>query len=123
MMMDLSDVIYDPNWYGSWTISRRGGAYDATGAWVESWTDGTLDAAIHPASDDAMQMLAEGERQLPGIKVYSAQPVGFGDLITWNGEQWRVTRLQDYSEYGFYDSTAVRLLGTTVPGGGAFSLA
>ncbi|MEX3929746.1 hypothetical protein AB4Y36_38045 [Paraburkholderia sp. BR10936] len=120
-MMNLADVVLDPEWVGEWPIHRRSGHYDAGGHWVETLTPGTITAAIHPASDDAMAMLPEGERYLEGIKVYALEPVRQGDQIEWHGDRWRVARLQDYSDYGFYDATATRLGGTTVPGGGAFA--
>ena len=122
-MMDLSEVIFDPDWHQLVDIDRRAGKYDAGGRWIEGYERGKLDAAVHPAPPDAMQSLQEGERQLPGIKVYSAQPVGFGDLIYWGGDVWRVFARGNWSDYGFYDSTAVRHLGTAAPGGAAFDLA
>jgi hypothetical protein len=122
-MMDLSEVIFDPDWHQVVEIDRRAGAYDAGGRWIESYTRGELDAAVHPAPPDAMQSAPEGERHLPGIKVYSVQEVGFGDLIYWGGDTWRVFGRGNWSQYGFFDSTAVRHLGTTAPGGAAFNLA
>ena len=123
MMMNMAEVIFDDEWHQVLEVDQRGGSYDAGGAWVETYTRVQVDAAAHPATMDQMQMLAEGERELPGIKVYSAQPIGFGDLIYWNGNTWRVAGLQEYSDYGFWDCTAVRHLGTTAPGGAAFGLA
>ena len=122
-MMDLSDIIFDDEWHQVVDIDRRAGAYDPGGRWVESYERGKLDAVVHPAPPDAMQMLEEGERQLPGIKVYSAQPTGYGDLIYWGSDTWRVFARGQWSDYGFYDSTAVRHIGTAAPNGAAFSLA
>ena len=114
-MMDLSEVIFDDEWHQVLVIDRRSGQYDDGGKWIETYTRDFLDGAAHPSTSDAMQMLPEGERELPGIKVYSVQPVGYGDLVYWGGGTWRVFALQEYSDYGFYDSTAVKHLGTTAP--------
>lgn len=122
-MMNMADVILDDEWHQVIDIDRRAGLYDPGGRWIETYERGQLDAACHPAPPDAMQMLEPGERQLPGIKVYSVQPVGYGDLIYWGGDTWRVFARGDWSDYGFYDSTAVRHLGTAAPNGAAFSLA
>ena len=122
-MMDLSEIIFDDEWHQVLAIDRRVGRYDDGGNWTEVYQNDRIDAAVHPATSDAMQMLAEGERELPGLKVYSAQPVGFGDLIYWRGDKWRVFALQEYADNGFYDCTAVRWLGTAAPGGAAFELA
>jgi hypothetical protein len=121
-MMDMTEVIFDDDWHQILDVDRRAGNYDAGGVWNETYTRVNVDAALHPASQDAMQLLAEGERELPGLKVYSVQEIGFGDLVYWRGETWRVFAVQEYADYGFYDCSAVRHLGTTAPSGAAFEL-
>jgi hypothetical protein len=112
-MMDLSEVIFDEDWYRVATIDRESGQYDEGGAWVVTWTRDTLECAIHPADAGAMQLLPEGERNLAGIKVYSVDPLLLRDLVYHKGETWRVAASANWSDYGFYDCTAVRLLEST----------
>ena len=116
-MFDLSDVIYDPSWFQVLAIDYASGAYDDGGRWIETYVRGAIDAAAHPATVSDMQLLAEGERELPGIKVYSVQAVHYRDLIFWGGDTWRVVSLGRYSDYGFFDCTAVRHLDSTSPTG------
>jgi hypothetical protein len=112
-MMDMSDVIYDEDWYQLATVDHETGEYDPGGAWVTTWTRDSIDCAIHPADAAQMQLLAEGERNLPGIRVFSVQPLRLRDLVYHKGETWRVGASADWSDYGYFDCVAVRLLEST----------
>lgn len=122
-MMDLADIIFDPDWHVTLEIQRRGGAWNREGEWVAIWQADTIDAAVHPATPSDLLMLAEGERAHPAIKIYSAQPLGFGDLVSWDGETYKVVFRQDWGAYGFWDCLAIRPSPTAAPDGAAFALA
>ncbi|MEX3859640.1 hypothetical protein AB3X94_37250 [Paraburkholderia sp. BR10923] len=118
--MNLREVIFDPAWHVLLSIERRAGVWDETGEWDATYAPDEVDAVVHPATPSDLLMLAEGERAHPTIHIFAAQPLGFGDKVHWKGEIYKVTFLQDWNDYGFFDCLAVRPSRTAAPDGAAF---
>ena len=74
---------------------------------------------IHPGSQEMLQLLPEEERHEEFIAVYTAFPLSLGenpggaeysvpDRILWQGQEWRLARLRDWSALGYYQGLAVK---------------
>ena len=75
--------------------------------------------SIHPAAPEQLELLPEEERHDDYIYVHTEFACQLGkdlrdkmvapDRIIWNGAQWRVVRVKDWSVFGFYNVLAVRM--------------
>lgn len=95
------------------TILRRvtgSGYYDDDGIWVEGNSEGeiTIKASVQPLNMQETAALAEGERTMNTVKIYTSTELypakeGIGgrrpqepDLLLWNGKRWRVIACAAY---------------------------
>lgn len=62
---------------------------------------------IVPANKNEAQLLPEGTRLHQAISIYASQPIGFGDVVTWKGEPYKITHFEDFSDSGYYYGLAV----------------
>ncbi|KAA6118125.1 hypothetical protein F3I20_23250 [Candidatus Pantoea gossypiicola] len=76
---------------------------------------------IYPADTDALQFAPEGTRLHDAIVVLAAKRMAFGDVVAWHDERWRITHLQDFSDYGYYYAVAVRTAEPAGPDSGGFA--
>ncbi|EQA1622532.1 hypothetical protein V5K00_RS10305 [Enterobacter asburiae] len=75
---------------------------------------------IYPADMDALQFAPEGTRLHDAIVVLAAKRMAFGDVVAWHDESWRITHLQDFSDYGYFYAVAVRAGEPAGPDSGGF---
>jgi hypothetical protein len=121
-VINVADVVNDPDVAQSFTILR-----DSGGAYVNGvWTPGaptTIPAygPIRPATDRDIESLPEGDRIKEVKTFWSSQPMygtrataGVGrssDILTWLGLLYRVMSVAQSQDYGFYRAVAVRMKG------------
>ncbi len=83
-----------------------------------SHTDLPAEGCIHPGTPEMAQLLPEEERHKVLIAVYTSFPLSLGDNpggITWtaadrilyDGKVWKLARLRDWSQFGYYQALAV----------------
>ncbi|HEY4438714.1 MAG TPA: hypothetical protein VGN40_21390 [Lelliottia sp.] len=75
------------------------------------WSAGTAgdnQGVIAPASKDEAKFLPEGTRLSQSISVYAAKRFGFGDLVSWLNNNYKIVHYQDFSDYGYHYCLAVR---------------
>lgn len=111
-MMDLSEVIEDPEFTTSFQVQRFGaGAYANEGVFTVPIPDRLLMSGIvQPASgNDLLRFLPEGERASASIRVYCTRELIMGDgvktlsdIIIWNGGQYRVAFRKQWSQFGYW---------------------
>jgi hypothetical protein len=123
-MLNVSRVINSPQFQQAFTVIRNHGTFDQ-GRWDSVTEELNFSGIITPLSTKDINQLPEGDAIKGGISVYSTEPIyttrltstsgsagGVSDEITWQGEQWRVMSVQQFSDYGYYKATAVRKKGT-----------
>lgn len=118
-MINVSELINDPDFAQTFTVTRT------TGAWVEgNFTQAiptTLNiiGIIQPMNTNDMVQLPEGDAIKGAINIYSLTPINttsqtpsaVSDQVTWKGEQYKIIQTQNYSDWGYYKASAVRILG------------
>jgi hypothetical protein len=118
-MIDVSDVVNDPDFATAFTIQRSAGSF-VDGVWNPGTpTNVAMWGSIQPASDKEVSALPEGDQISAAIKVYSTQPIyttaanpaGVSDIVVWNNEQYRVLKLLPWQGNGYYRAIAARMAG------------
>ena len=118
--MDITSAVFDPE-LGctaftveriTWTRSRSGTTSRSTAARAMG--------CIHPGTPEMIQLLPEEERAEEFIAIYTdyalstGTPEGTGassftgaDRVHWSGKTWRVVRVRDWQNFGYYQVYAV----------------
>ena len=117
-MIDLSEIITDPDFAEAFNIERKTGSFNL-GRYVEG--DPVVIPTvgiITPANALEIQQIPEGDRLTASITVKTTVPLyvsrlglqsGVPDLIDWNGSQWKVSYVWPWQDFGYYKAVAVRL--------------
>lgn len=116
-MIDVSEVINDPDVMHAFTILR------STGSWVDgTWTPVVTTiqgfGVIEVGQPRDIDMVPEGD-VIKSLRVFwSQQPIygthngsnpGSSDILEWRGDQYRVLSVARWQDYGFYRAVATRL--------------
>lgn len=116
-LLNVADVILDPLFVQSFGVKRQSGAW-TKGAWVPGTVSNlTLTGTIIPASPKDIDQIPEGDRITGMMAFYTTaetfvtRSTGTSDVLTWNGEDYKVMLVNPYSDYGYYKALAVRMKG------------
>lgn len=118
-LVQVSEVVNDPDMAQPFTILRSTGTAWLNGVWQSSTTEFSGYGVIADPTDREIKMIPEGD-QVVGAKVFwSAQPIyatratsGVGassDILVWRGLSFRVVNVQQFQDYGFYRAIATRM--------------
>ncbi|MES2587007.1 MAG: hypothetical protein V4536_08820 [Pseudomonadota bacterium] len=113
-MIDISEVINDPDFTQPFQINRMFGSFVNEGEWLDSPVTLERIGVIQPTkANDALQFLPEGERQSNAITIYCTQDVLMGDgqnqrsdTVLWNGSQYRVAYAKPWQQNGYWFAIA-----------------
>ena len=116
-MIDLSEVVNDPDLAQPFTILRQSGSFQL-GGWVANEPQ-PIDAfgAITVATQRMMQMVPEGDRVGGEMAFFTANEIyltsekrsGTSDQLVWHDEKYRVIHVAPWMDYGFNIAIAVRM--------------
>jgi hypothetical protein len=118
-IIDLSDVVSDPDLCQTFGISRSVGSF-VQGGWQETRIELTAYGIVTVASDRALKMVPEGDRAQGAMAFYTVTPLfvshpnktpGTSDILTWHNQKYRILSVSPQSDYGYYQATAQRLAG------------
>lgn len=105
-LIDVSDLLVDPDFCEPVTIYRRVQSVDTHGRSIISETSQTILAVVTAASANTLNRAPEGTRIEGAITVHSITPLAVAtgsrdaDELVWKGNRYVVTMLGDYSHYG-----------------------
>lgn len=114
-MIDVSELIDDPDFATTFTVKRRSGTFANEGKYTTTETTLTKAGVVQPASaDDQVKYLPEGERRQHAIRVWCRDEIQMADgkgkesdVVVWNGNQYRVGFSQPWSVHGYWFAIAV----------------
>lgn len=117
--MEITSAIFDPELgRTSFTVTRPVYTRTSSGVTEQAATSSAL-GTIHPAAPEELQLLPEEERNETCIVIHTDFALSLGqdsgkrytgpDRITWNGKDWRVVSVRDWSLFGYFKALAVRL--------------
>lgn len=117
-MIDVSDIITDPDFAQPFTVRRESGGHFGEGGWIAGRiTEIPMSGPVVPSSPEELEQVPEGDRVTEARTFYATRPIlrtresGLSDIIRWNGSDYRVVRVWDRSAHGFYKAVAVRMKG------------
>lgn len=118
-MIDVSDIINDPDFAQPFSILRSSGAF-VSGGWQNITTTVNSSGVIVPATEQDIAQVPEGDRVTGMISVHTtaklfqthtgSQP-GLSDVLLWNGDRYRILKLFPYQDFGFTKALAARMSG------------
>ncbi len=106
-MMDMADVLLDPDFRVDFPIIRSVESVDARGRTQSSASEIPAQGVIHPATEEELKILPEAQRVEEIIAVYTATRLTAGDdthgadRVGWQGGTYKVLKVMDYSQFGF----------------------
>lgn len=119
-MIDVSDILEDPDLCQDFTVYRSSGAF-AAGGWVEGEpAQVPFSGVITVASAKELAQVPEGDRVQGSMAFRSSQPIyvtrngefkGTSDRIMWRGEPYRVVQVLPYADYGYWKAIGARMEG------------
>lgn len=119
-MINLAEVVTDPDFAQSFTLNRSSGSF-GLGGWQDRQTLVTMYGVIQPATARDLEQLPEGDRVKGTMLFHSIYPMytthmndgqaGISDVIQWGGDNWRIAYVWPWQDFGFYKAAAVRLEG------------
>jgi hypothetical protein len=117
-MIDVSEVVNDPDLAQEFTILRSSGSY-LNGVFQSSTTPIQGFGVVTVATAREIEMVPEGDRVTGMMSFHSNQPIlgtranggatGASDILLWHGEKYRVLAIWNWSDYGYYDAIASRM--------------
>jgi hypothetical protein len=113
-MINVGEVVTDPDFAQTFTIRRSTGSF-VTGIFQSTTTDIKAVGTISVANAKEVAMVPEGD-VIKGMMVFHSQvliqatrPKGASDILIWRGEQYRVLNVFPYVDYGYYKALATRM--------------
>lgn len=105
--LDVTDVLLDPDFLDT-TLSVTRNAQTVTdgGIAVDTTTTTSFYGVVTSLNGSVLQRVAEGEHIEDTITIHTpyrliAGQAGYdADVVNWQGRQWTVTNVNDYSTYG-----------------------
>lgn len=106
-LIDVSDVLIDPDFMDSITCTRYAQSVASTGMAANTATTSTFYGVVTSESGDILDRTETGERVKGSIVVHTAFRLRDGsgssqtaDMITWKGSTYTVSNVNDYSHFG-----------------------
>ena len=117
--MNVTDAIMDPELgMTSFSVSRIVYTRTPSGTTAQTASASVL-GTIHPAAAEELQLLPEEERSETAIVIHTDFALSTGedrgktftapDRVAWNGNTYRVVSVRDWSMFGCFKASAVRL--------------
>jgi hypothetical protein len=119
-MIDMSVVLNNPDLCQAFTAQRSSGSFVA-GRFVSKSTEVPLYGSVQVADPKTLEQVPEADRVTGAIAVYTASPIyetrtgdneGLSDLILHKGKQYRLAKVWDRSNFGFFKAVGVRVKGS-----------
>lgn len=105
--LDVTDVLLDPDFLDTTlSVTRNAQTVGNDGIAVDTPTTTGFFGVVTSLNGSVLQRVAEGEHIEDTITIHTpyrliAGQAGYdADVVNWQGRQWTVTNVNDYSTYG-----------------------
>lgn len=106
-LLDVSDVLLDPDFMDQLTVTRFTLSVGLSGVGSRTSTTSTFYGVVTSDSGDILERVATGERVKGSITVHTKYRLRDGsgasqtaDEITFRGQTYTVSQVNDYSHFG-----------------------
>ena len=111
-MLEVSELLYDPDLSQDFVVHRKSGLW-VNGRFEETDSTLTFTGIIIPANAKEIVQFPEADRITGVMKFYSEQEIhtthaegeggpGTSDQIEWRGKRYRIINSMPYIDYGYY---------------------
>ena len=113
-MINLSELITDPDFCTEFTIIRDSGRY-IDGVWTKQETEIITAGIAEPVSGVDLKLMPAGDGTDDFITFYTktelkiAPDNALSDVILYNNKKYKLCRLNDYSPFGYYSAVGCAL--------------
>lgn len=114
-LINVGEVVVDPDLAQPFTILRSAGIF-VNGVWKSTETKLQTIGVISVASEGEVNMLPEGDVILGARVFHTDQPIfktqegkGSSDILIWRDQKYRVLRVAQYQDYGYWRAIASRM--------------
>jgi hypothetical protein len=116
-MLDMSVVLCNPDLCQPFTAQRSTGQF-GLGGFVSSAAAVSLYGAVQAADAKTIEQIPEGDRKTGARVFWSVSPmyetrdgetVGVSDILVHKGHNYRVVKVWDWSDNGYYKAYATRM--------------
>jgi hypothetical protein len=118
-MINLSELITDPDFAQPYTIVRSSGTF-VLGGFASTTTSIAAVGPIVVATEEDLDQVDPGDRITGSMKFYSQAQIyethggstpGLSDTILWRGDNYRILKVFPYADYGWYEAVGARMTG------------
>lgn len=118
-MINVSEIVTDPDFAQTLTIQRSAGRF-ASGGFVNTTTSLNAAGVVVVAAEEDLEQIGEGDRVVGAMEFYTTVPIyetrtgakeGLSDVIAWNGQQYRLAKVWPWRDYGYYRAIGIRMSG------------
>lgn len=105
-LLDVAEILLDPDFVDSLVCARMTQTVDDNGVATDAPTTAPFWGVVTNNSGDLLMRMAEGSHVKGSITVHSQFLLQAGsdgldaDVVTWNGRQYTVTNVGDWSRFG-----------------------
>lgn len=116
--LDLSDIVTSPEFRQTIEIIRDQGGEWFKGKYTRTSTTIYTTGVVSATNDREIDMIPEGDRGSETkdvhtiIPLYTARGGSIGreaDIIVWNGEHYKVVKVQNSGDYGYWKATISKI--------------
>ena len=120
MPFSIAEVVNDPMFAQSFTITRSQGGVFLAGRWTNATVQVPGWGSIQPPNPEELDQIPEADRVTGIIAIHSTQPIyetnvemtyGISDIVVWHGNQYRIVKVYPWQDYGYWKAVAVRMSG------------
>lgn len=103
--LDVSDA-FDESFLSTLTVYKCTVDLDAEGFWSKTLSDPYIIRVVKTPNEDKPKTDVQSDYKLKSIEVYSIDKlrnqnaIDAADIIEWNGQNYQVDSVEDYSNYG-----------------------
>lgn len=116
-MIDVSELIHDPDFCTGFTIIRREGRWTEDGTYTTEASESDVMGVVRPASGADLQMIPEGDERRETLnfltleKTYLTDENHLADVFRYRGKTYKAVSKRDWKDHGFYKTTATLIEG------------
>ena len=120
-MLNVANLVIDPAFAQNISLYRSSGKWDK-GKFISNPPEQlTIIGSVQPAGEKDTIMTPQGNQIQAEVAVYSNSVIhttragsnpGLSDEIEWSGARYRVMRVEDWHDFGYYKALCVRKAGS-----------
>ena len=106
-LIDVSELLTDPDFTNSVTLIRRSSTVNSYGENVMVETSSTITAVVQAVGTETLERVPEGARLSDLLDVFykgalhAESPGGYADVIVWGGKRYQVFEVvEDFMNFG-----------------------